>query len=475
MSRCIYNGQRLIPCPFVTITKTFERSEDTTKLGTLWQGTINGTIVTHKGSPDSSGNFWTLGGYPADEAVGDLSKLGVIFRKQEAIRELFSEDGHMLEFQSADATPPMKCNPRITNITFQEGPWYNTCIYNISFEADIIYVNGTVLGEDNYDYFINSASEEWQLETNEDQVEDIGLRTYRLTHNIRVQGKKIYNDDGTISMEAWERGRDWALPRLGMNTAFINSSGVRDMPSYYGGYNHVRNETIGIMDGTYSVTENWILASGGAIEEFDISTRTSVENSLTSVTIDGRITGLETRDADMQLITSKYANASSKFSAISPSIITRASSYSGKNLNVIPLNTTIGRNPNNGTISYSYEYNDRPSNLISGALTESITIQDSKGIDVIAIIPIPFRAQGPILQDIGTKREKTRTLTVEAVMPVPSGTILQRYNAQPSGAVEDIANQIKPTGYQVFQTENTPSWDIQTGRYSFTRQWTYED
>lgn len=470
----MYNGKRLIPCPLVTLSKNYQRTDDGQLIGTSWTGTINGTIVTHKGSPNSSGTFWTLGGYPADETVGDTSKLGIIFRKQEAIRELFSEDGHMLEFQSADATPPMKCNPRITGITFEEGPWYNTCSYSISWEADVIYVNGTVYGEDSFSFYIDSASEEWQLETNEDQVEDIGLRTYRLSHTLRAKGKRIFNDDGSVSMEAWERAREWVLPRLGLDTNYLASSGVRDLPDYYQGYNHVRSETIGEVGGDYSVTENWLIASGGALEEFDISTRTSSETSLSTVTIDGRITGLETRNADMELTTSKYANALNRFTVVQPLIITRAENYSQKSLNILPINSTIGRNPNNGTISYSYEYNDRPSNLISGALSETITIQNSYNADVIAVIPIPFRARGPILQNIGTKKERSRTLTIEAVMPIPSGSITERLNAMPSGTAEEIAEQLKPAGYQVYQVENTDSWDIQTGRYSLNRQWVYE-
>lgn len=470
----MYDGKRIIPAPFVSLNKTYQRTEDNTPIGSLWEGTITGKIVAYMGSPDSTGTFWTAGGYPNDEVILSSSRLASIIRKQEALRELFSEDGHQLEFQSEDGSAPMKCNPRITGLTFQEGPWFQTCDFTITFQADVIYINGTVLGEDDFDDFIESASEEWQIETNEDQLEGIGLQTFRLTHQVRAKGKRVHSDDGSLPKQAWERARDWVLPRLGLDTNIVASSGIGNLPSYFGGYNHVRSESIGELDGNYSITENWILASGGAIEDFDISVRNTSENSLTTVSIDGRITGLELRDANQQLLTSKYDNALAKFNSISGSIISKANLYSGKNINPRALSVSVGRNPIAGTISYSYELDDRPPNLVSGAISETISIQDSLDNDVIAVLPIVGRRRGPILQDIFTKRESTRTLTVELVMPVPTGTIRQRMDANPSGTIEIIANEIAPTGYQVFQVENTHSWDIQNGRYSLNRQWIYE-
>jgi hypothetical protein len=475
MSKCIYNGKRLIPCPFITLNKTFERLDDGTLIGTMWQGTIRGKILSHMGSPNRNGSFWIFGGFPPDDVVDVEEKLGAIFRKQEAIRSLFSEDGYLLEFQSLDGSAPMKCNPRITGITFEEGDWFTVCNYSITFDADIIYVNGGILGEDLNTYFIKSGGETWQIETNEDQVEDIGLRTYRLTHEVQAQGKRIFNPDGTISMPAWHRAKEYVVARLGFDPLILSGSSVKDLPDYYNGYNHVRSESIDENGGSYSVTETWLLSSGTAIEDFSISCSETLESSLTLVTIDGTITGLESRNSNMGLTISKYSGALLKFDSVSGTIYSRACNYSGKNLNYKPLQSTFTRSPNAGSLTYSYQYDDRPSNLIGNSLSEVFSVQDSFDNDVIAIIPVPGRAKGPILQDIGTKTERIRNVNVEIVMPIPSGNLAERYSSTPYDVVNTLVNDLKPVGYQVFQTENSPSWDLKTGRFSLNRAWTWEE
>ena len=55
----MYNGKRLIPAPLVSINKEYQRSPDNTKIGTNFNLTVNGTLLAYKGSPDSSGTFWT--------------------------------------------------------------------------------------------------------------------------------------------------------------------------------------------------------------------------------------------------------------------------------------------------------------------------------------------------------------------------------------------------------------------------------
>jgi hypothetical protein len=255
----------------------------------------------------------------------------------------------------------------------------------------------------------------------------------------------------------------------------LSGSNVKDLPSYYNAYNHVRSENIDEAGGSYSVTETWFLASGTATEDFSISCNSSSDTSLLSVTIDGTITGLELRNSNIGLISSKYSGALLKFNSISGVIYSRAQNYAGRNLNVIPLQSTIGKSPNAGSITYSYQYNDRPSNLLPDSLSEIFTVQDSFDNDIIAIIPVPGRIRGPVLQDIGTKTERTRSVNVEIVLPIPTGNLAQRYAATPYSGISNLVNDLKPVGYQVFQVENSPSWDFTTGRFSLNRAWTYEE
>lgn len=498
MSRVNYDSKRLIPAPFVTFTKNYAKSSDGEIIGSSFSIQVKGTIVVHKGSPDSTGAFWTSGGYPADEVIADDECLATIIRKQEAIRDLFSVEGRSFEVQSADGSQPMKCNPRVISVEFAEGLWYNRCEYTIQLEADVVYINGTELGEDNLTQNLADASESWSLETNEDQAESVDFnRTYRLTHSINAVGKRFYDDAGTLQKPAWEWARDWVLPKLGFDSSIAMSSGVNNLPSYYGGYNHVRNEETDERGGRYSITETWILASGNVLEDFTIETSTNANDGLTSVSVQGTVTGLEIRNSQMQITSTKYGAAEAKFSIIGGGLaLQRAQLYSGQTLNAVPANSTIGRNPIAGVISYNYQYDNRSSNIVTGTKSENITVSRSWDVDIVAAIPVLGRAAGPVLQPINTHQEATVGIDIQLVFgPEFAGTgtnpqtLLVTRNpglVDPQKTqIQNIVDAVKPANagylnnagvaasvqYVRNQSEN---WEPRTGRYALQIEWVYE-
>lgn len=487
MSRCNYNSKRLIPCPWVEFTKTYQTTEDGEKIGSIWNIAINGRTLAFMGSPNSSGTFWTIGGFPPDENISENARLEALFRKQEAIRDLFSDDGYSLEFQSENGSAPIKCNPRINEINFVRDIWWNYTEYNVNAEADVLYINGQPYGEDTFSGYIETASDSWQIETDDGQPESVTMpRTYRLTHTISAKGKRFFNDSASLDKPAWQQARAWVLPRLGFDTSFVDSSGVRDLPAYYGGYNHVRSENIDELGGNYSVTESWVLASGTALENFDVSVRTAATTGLTNVSIEGTITGLEFRNNNMVLLSSKYDNAATKYIYASGQALVRAQNYSNTTLNIVPLTTIVGKNPAQGTITYTYEYDDRPSNIIPTSKSEVISINDSLGTDVVAIIPILGRAKGPILQNIGTSKERRRTLDVEIVVPPPSfadvsaalTTLKPSNNPATSTEIQsiiDAADPINTGATKSFLDDNNERWEPKEGRFSLTKTWVYEN
>lgn len=487
MSYVMYNSQRLIPAPFVSVQKEYQRSQDGTPIGSVFRLNVRGTVIAYMGSPKVDGSFWSQPGYPPDETIPDSSRLKAIIRKQEAIRELFSNDGYLFEIQSADGSQPMKCNPRVISIDFAEGLWYDRIDYTIVLECDILYVNGQPLGEDQFSSFISDFSEGWAFETDE-TPEGLNLpRTYRVSHTVSAVGKRFIDDSGTLVKPAWQHARDYVLPRLGFNPTMALSSGINNLPSYYGGYNHVRNSTQDELAGTFSVTENWILASGKAIEEFEVSTKVEQGVGLTGVSINGTITGLEERNSDMQLLTTKYTNANSKFTSISSSLLTRAQNYAGITLNPVPLSKTIGRNEINGIISYSYEYNNRPTNLFSGTILENISLAEKFPGDVFAVIPVIGRAEGPVLQSLSTFTERTVSLNIElAVPPVSLGSTVESmrsalYNnprvMQPNvfNMLFEAARPSQNYTNQKIEFVNPPveNWDATSGRYNYSVEFVF--
>lgn len=493
-----YFGSRLIPAPAITINKEYQRSGDGQILGTLYSIVVEGDIFSYKGSPTSSGTFHTIGGYPNDEVLTDDEKLGSFIRKIDAINDLFSTHGQLFEVQGADGTLPLKFYPRITGITIPVERGQVTRIpYTINMEADILYVGGQIVGDDAFDDYISEAEESWTIETDESNPEGVNVPvTYRLSHSVSATGKRIFTADG-LSMQAWEQARSWVQARLGFDSVIALSSGVNNLPSYYGGYNHIRSENIGKMTGSYGVTETWLLSSGTALEQFNIQHSIDGGDGNNRVSIDGTITGLTQRNSSMQITTDAYTNANSKFDSISGVLLTRARNYSGiSTLNSSPLSTTIGRNPVGGTINYSYQYDDRPTNLITGSKSEVISIVDNVNQDIIAQIGVLGRTTGPVLQNVNAKRASTRSLNIEIVFggsfAGASSTAHQRLNTYHplniSPQREEIAaiiNAADPVLAGIVNndgnvattgniTDRNINWTPNNGRFSESIQWVYE-
>lgn len=105
MATVIFNGQAIIPAPFVSISKQYETADDGTVVGSLYQITLKGDIIAWKGSPNSTGGFWTQTGYPPDETSMTVTEMfGAITRKNSALRSLFSAQGALLELQPPDGS-----------------------------------------------------------------------------------------------------------------------------------------------------------------------------------------------------------------------------------------------------------------------------------------------------------------------------------------------------------------------------------
>lgn len=489
MGIVLYNSKKIIPAPFISISKKYDRTESGDILSSSYVITVNGTIVAWKGSPNSSKEFHTGSGYPADENIDSDSRLASVLRKQEAIRELFSEDGHAFEIQSLDGSPAVKFYPIIQGIDFQEGVWHDRCDYSITMEADRLYPQD----EDEEFTNIKSATDSWSIEIDESSQESFEHPlSYRLTHNVSAKGVKSYGP-GSTSISAITNAKNFVESKLGIDYAQIMSSGIIDLPSYYQGYNHIRSENKDEYTGDFSVTETWILASGNALESFSINSSIG-EDGINKVSINGNIRGLSTKSEKLgdpytktQL---RYESAKNKYNAIKPFIYSRATAYSNiNNLTLRPISTTEGINPYEGTISYTYEYDNRPALCISGSKSEVFNISDTGYGDIFASIPVIGRSNGPVLQNINTVTALQRSLSMEIVFG-PSildcstlEGVKNTFLASPlnnpltSGDIYTIINGVNPANQgfgQVYSSPPVVNWEPKTGRFSYNVSWTFE-
>jgi hypothetical protein len=461
-----YGESSLIPAPFVTFNRVFTRTNTNELIGSLFKITITGKLVSYKGSPNSSGIFWTGSNYPSDENISMDGMLGAILRKQQALRNLFSQDGLTLTFQSADGSAPLTCNPIIDSVTFSDDIWIYTCDYTI--ECSCTKMNGIVEGSSNAAY-LSEANESWQIEVLETPtgIEAENQRIYRISHTLSASSKDYPDNDTALN-----NAKDWVQSRLGFEPAVATDSVVGVSGDTY---NYVREEVTNKKDGQYSVTETWIVANDIATEVFTVRTQQSIDTGITTVGIEGTVTGFQECDTDAQITTTKYENAVKKYKDVKTEILSRAQTYGNVTLNSQPLNYNEAFNPIDGIITYSYEYNNRPSNIISGARSEVISINDSLNTNIVAIVPVLGRTAGPVLQDINTSREKSRTLNVEVVLDgVPTNTFTNPLIS----LLEPLVTQISPAqafgASQFYLVDNNYTWDPKTNRGTCTKVWVYE-
>lgn len=483
-----YGTYSFTPVPFITLEKQYGKTEADEHIGATFAITLEGTLTP---LPNDAGGYLNV------DAL------------QDELREAMSVDGQLFKV-SCGATVLISAHPRINSLQYARSSdnWVQTTPFTITLEWD---EEPTGSGEDSFTEFLKSTKETWNVEYVEDRAwydwdlngtPDAAAHAVRLTHNVSAVGKRHYisggGSTGVLEKPAWEQARDWVIPRLGYDSAQITSSGVINLDAGdFVAYNHVRTQSIDETAGEFAVTETWLAitpsgsgVNGIATEDFTVSIRTSLDSDITAVSIEGSIQGLETRNygtnpGDFDITESKYEAALDYWTTVQAKLVGRVNKVldgdSSRSINPIARGKSVGHNVTNGVITYTYEYDDRPCNFISGALSESLTINDTDPTDVFASLTILGRAAGPILQDIGTVTAATREISIELVMGVPtgcdSGNCGFLISSSPKSQVDNLLccleGELTDAYNQVFKSQDNASWSPKTGRYTRTVQWTY--
>lgn len=167
-------------------------------------------------------------------------------------------------------------------------------------------------------------------------------------------------------------------------------------------------------------------------------------------------------------------------------------------LNIIPISTTEGHDPRKGTITYSYEYNNR-FRFLSGVLSENITMNDTGPIEVINQAFVLGRRLGPVLQSMGAFTNPTKSINIEIIVPPPTGAggfFITNENCPlyTGGTIFDGIKQMvdgfAPFGErttsifggvarsalagQVYKTQDDQNWVPTEGRYTRNVSWVYQ-
>lgn len=169
-----------------------------------------------------------------------------------------------------------------------------------------------------------------------------------------------------------------------------------------------------------------------------------------------------------------------------------------RQLNIIPVSTSESHNIKKGTLSYSYDFNNKP-NIATGVLSSSLTVDTTLPNDVYAESFVLGRALGPVLQDLGTVSSAKKNISIEVSVIPPSnvngylmtsdqcplytgGYIFQQiiglveslkpYGDRPS-YLGFVPERRGDTG-KVFVDSQQESWNPLEGKYSLQVGFTYQ-
>lgn len=459
----------LTPAPLVSIRSTSVRDSAGNKLRNDYIITLTGTIVnvgTDKDSPHAQ-SF-------------DFGKMQDILNEQARIRQLFSNEGGMLEIEDPNGTMSNNLYGYclVESIDFPPSTWTTRCDYVITLTSQQLNPN-----PETFD-LVEQTTNDWSVQENSDG-------TIALTHNLSARGILTYAQSGVVS-DPLQSAKDWCLNRSysvgvsGTITPYsVESFGLGDfivsLPS--GNYwNKAVNESASTSTNTYTYSEVFVYnPSGLQREEYEVSVNEENDDPYRKVvTITGTIFGYAAKESNYGL---KYSRASGYFeNTVKPNLFTRVSSYVPAGFTVLPnaRSNQITHQIFNGVLQYTYNYGATSGSLIPNAITESISITDTGQNDVFATIQVPNRANGPVVQYMGTKTLPERSINIEAqisLSPMTGGSGLPSTSGLPNRYLQkpytsDIINAIKPNAGSYYLTSDTENWDPIRGQYSRSTSWT---
>jgi len=152
-------------------------------------------------------------------------------------------------------------------------------------------------------------------------------------------------------------------------------------------------------------------------------------------------------------------------------------------MNPVPVSMSESHRPHAGEIDYTFEFNNRPLNLVRGSVSETLNINDSFPVQQIAEIFVLGRKLGPVLQDLNTVSAASREITLEVVLPRPR-SLLDRtiFPVDAYRAVTGIVEQFNPkymfgttdTTIKSFVKTDNQTWNPMEGRLSISKGWTWQ-
>jgi len=493
--------------------------------------------------------------------VSGINRLSATIRKQELIRSLFTNPvingvakPIKLTIKGWDsgfnAGSGIVLQGFVDDISFDsDGRWANPGSYSVNLRnttflgsANGVFTSGNENLQIGSGYFISNLTDNVDIQEDgrttlifqNSKINQIN-KVYTVNRSITAVGSPVYDANGNYAnnLSPWQQASGFVHSYMNIGSGIINQTSISGIKSNlleqfsngsYQAANFVYQESVDREAGTYSVTETFLLYSGiyPVIESITINNDTG-ENDTNTVSIQGTIQGLNTANG-FYYYNNAYHNAWSYFTGVVDTGIPSTAYYYARgvmrgltdltrsNPNFIPwlhprpTNKSVASDFSAGTISYTYNYDDRPANIVPGSISESIQINDTYPGELFSVTPVIGRSQ-PVLQYLNSRSEYKRSLSISVTMAqtgdptfidinnlgnITDSTnrrlVLQRmfFNEKPSvsqtPALNDIFQAANPVNDPTFTVANgkcfhsapTENWDARTRNYSYNIEWTYE-
>lgn len=224
-------------------------------------------------------------------------------------------------------------------------------------------------------------------------------------------------------------------------------------------------------------------------EEYTVERTLNVDTSVTTISVAGTVFGMGVESSTKS--NDRFITASGAyFGGIELLARDRALGIlpTGTCITDDPVTDTLSLNELAGTINYSKSYDSRFKTTNAQVLNEQIEVTFSPGSDVIAVIPIPGKADGPILQDQETITGLEKSLSITYSMKrntdvcdgstvIPSNVLLSDALAESNILVNNtpVADPRgeKPVSSKAFKTSDQYTWNRQTLTFTRSVTWQY--
>ena len=493
-----YGDYSFDPKPLFTVSKEYIKTPSNIGLGTRYQVSLQGQIIPQTGR------------IPNGDPQAGIQQ---VFSGVHSIQRAFDNDFQLLHLRCEDGSSSIISGyPRVVSFDIDNASDNYVIRSNYTIVLEMTSLTGTgfdpvgpdgACGPAEGDFSksgIVSYTDEFTVEFLDERVGgnlSMGLSTipsiFSIQRSLSVQGDSQVTFDENRNcatyIEPWERAKRFVQTRIGFPSDIMTLSGLLRPDDQVS--NNFRTVSVNKSEGTVNVNETYIAMTGSerAYEDFEVNISQSLEEPFVTITVDGTVNGLTDLGYDGTSVTGtpKFNNATSQWqSSISGGLYSRAAAVyaatpimsghiAATTLNPYALTQTVGYNPIAGTINYSYVYNNRPLNCCSIALVEDITFSEGEPADVFASLTILGKVSGPLLQSIGTIGQRTRELSINAILPIVSDCASASFSNAPDvydALVLNYAASLNTVYNQVFVTNSEKTWEPKTGRFSLQQSWT---